>query len=98
MAVLSQVAAHITRKKPPESTAWSNRASAWRDFGYRSFANPFSSIRHWHQPNWLPRFQRACPSTALDKYPRSMPRLGLSSRPNLLHLTYLAKHSMSANP
>lgn len=26
-----------------------------------------SSIRHWHRTDRLPRFRRACPSTALDK-------------------------------
>jgi len=26
-----------------------------------------SSIRHWHRTNRLPRFHRACPSTALDE-------------------------------
>jgi len=44
-----------------------------------------SSIRHWHRSYRLPRFRRACPSTALDerviKWPGSMgtPRLNVKS-------------------
>ena len=30
-------------------------------------ASADSSIRHWHRSGRLPRFQRACPSTALDE-------------------------------
>ena len=33
----------------------------------RRTAIGISSIRHWHRTNRLPRFHRACPSTALDE-------------------------------
>lgn len=74
------MAAHITKERTTREPGMGQHIVETVALRVIFMSYLFSSIRHWHQSDWLPRFPRACPSTALDKYQRSMPRPAPPSR------------------